>query len=63
VGEYILVGRKVGRPRKSWRDQHPWRRNKPRMTCPLLLIIIIIIIILCFIFGRKLLLNTYCLYS
>jgi len=46
--------KKVGRPRKRWRDQNPWRRNN---DLPLLLMIIVIIH--CFIFGKKLLLNTY----
>jgi len=33
VYEYISTGRRnVGRPRKRWIHQHPWRGNKPRMV-------------------------------
>jgi hypothetical protein len=40
--EYILTGkRKMGQPRKSWRDLHPQRWNKLGMACTLLLLMIV----------------------
>lgn len=34
--------RNIDRPRKRWKDQHPWRRNKPSMAYTQILLVMMI---------------------